>query len=255
MRWNRQFNLVSRSLGELDIMGLIHQSLDAAGSIPDLLVQISGDSGSRLFGPGDESVSANIERFDISRVIYLDIGSGAGIPGLVWHRWLREALQKKPASARPLLRTILIEPKRKRAWFLQRVVRQLELDGIEVWNRRWEDATAFEDSSQRDGSTYWIVSLKALKLTDRAVIAGWRRVSGLSQLGEGDRLLICRFRPPSEHLGPALIREIGLPPAAPISIVAGDPPANTSVLVPCGSRTDPVASLLGSWYSYLPDLE
>ncbi len=60
----------------------------------------------------------------------LDIGSGAGFPGLVC------------AVARPALAITLVEPRQKRAAFLRHMVRTLGLAGVEVRECRVEDKTA-----------------------------------------------------------------------------------------------------------------
>ena len=60
-----------------------------------------------------------------------DVGSGAGLPGLVW------------AIARPDLSLTLVEPLLRRATFLQKVVEELGLDGRVVVRRgRAEDVCA-----------------------------------------------------------------------------------------------------------------
>jgi len=56
-----------------------------------------------------------------------DVGSGAGLPGLVL------------GIARPDLRVTLVEPLLRRAIFLQEVVDDLGLDGVEVVRARAED--------------------------------------------------------------------------------------------------------------------
>jgi 16S rRNA (guanine527-N7)-methyltransferase len=56
----------------------------------------------------------------------MDLGSGAGLPGI-------------PLKlVRPNLHMVLLEPKRKRGLFLNRVLRELGLEGIEVWMARAE---------------------------------------------------------------------------------------------------------------------
>ncbi len=60
-----------------------------------------------------------------------DIGSGAGLPGLVW------------AIARPDLRIVLVEPLLRRSTFLEEAVLSLELsDRVLVWRGRAEDASS-----------------------------------------------------------------------------------------------------------------
>lgn len=59
----------------------------------------------------------------------VDVGSGAGLPGLVW------------ALVRPDLRITLLEPLLRRATFLSEVVAELDLSGrVEVQRGRAEDA-------------------------------------------------------------------------------------------------------------------
>ncbi len=58
-----------------------------------------------------------------------DVGSGAGLPGLVW------------AIARPDVRMVLVEPLLRRSTFLQETVDSLGLQGqVTVWRGRAEDA-------------------------------------------------------------------------------------------------------------------
>lgn len=58
-----------------------------------------------------------------------DVGSGAGLPGLVW------------AIARPDVRMVLVEPLLRRSTFLQETVESLGLqDQVTVWRGRAEDA-------------------------------------------------------------------------------------------------------------------
>jgi 16S rRNA (guanine527-N7)-methyltransferase len=58
-----------------------------------------------------------------------DVGSGAGLPGLVW------------AIARPDLRLVLVEPLLRRSTFLQEAVDTLGMQAqVTVWRGRAEDA-------------------------------------------------------------------------------------------------------------------
>jgi 16S rRNA (guanine(527)-N(7))-methyltransferase RsmG len=59
----------------------------------------------------------------------VDVGSGAGLPGVVL------------AIARPDLRIALVEPMLRRAVFLQSVVTDLELTGVEIHRTRAEEVT------------------------------------------------------------------------------------------------------------------
>ena len=70
----------------------------------------------------------------------LDVGTGAGFPGLIL------------AIAYPECRTVLCEPRNKRASFLKFVAMELELDNIEVVKKRVEEyhsSKAFELISSR----------------------------------------------------------------------------------------------------------
>jgi len=57
----------------------------------------------------------------------LDVGTGAGFPGLIL------------AIAYPHVRTVLCEPRQKRASFLKYVAMELELSNVEVVKKRVED--------------------------------------------------------------------------------------------------------------------
>ena len=57
----------------------------------------------------------------------LDVGSGAGFPGMAMHLY------------RPELPMILLEPRKKRAAFLTAVRRELGLSAVTVWSRRLEE--------------------------------------------------------------------------------------------------------------------
>ena len=60
----------------------------------------------------------------------LDVGSGAGFPGIP----IKLALPGKPVH--------LLEPRRKRGNFLRQVARELQLAGVHVIDRRMEDLSA-----------------------------------------------------------------------------------------------------------------
>lgn len=64
-----------------------------------------------------------------------DIGSGAGFPGLVW------------AAVRPDLQVTLVEPRRKRAGFLERVLLETGTGNVVVVARRAEELHADPEHS------------------------------------------------------------------------------------------------------------
>lgn len=99
-KWNLKMNLVARA----DVPEIIETHfLDSLTLLPHL--------------PGEKPE-------------LLDVGSGAGFPGLVLK------------AACPQLILTLIEPRAKRAAFLRHIVRNLALDQVEVMEKRLEPALA-----------------------------------------------------------------------------------------------------------------
>lgn len=78
-----------------------------------------------------------------------DVGSGAGLPGLVW------------AIARPDIAMTLIEPLLRRSTFLEETVAALELDNVTVLRARAEDVSDAFD----------VVTARAVAPLDR--LAAW----------------------------------------------------------------------------------
>jgi hypothetical protein len=199
----------------------------------------------------------------IERCVYYDIGSGAGFPGVVWHVWLEQRLdhwlesnqERAPTGSRSHLQThlqtYLVEPKQKRAWFLQRVLQVLDLHRVKVWSGRWGEKGETRRESRSEGGTLWLISLKALALTDPEVIAGWRRIIRVSRMEEWDRLVICRFRSPGSRPEDGLIQKLALPPELPCLSPGEVGPPSAHVTVDCGPPAGPTAGLLVSSYSSL----
>lgn len=126
-RWSRKVNLISKNAGDEEI---VEKHFIDSLALLDLLVP----SGVRL----------------------LDVGSGAGFPGLVCK------------AMHPEMKVGLVEPRLKRVSFLRHIIRLLGLTAIEVHGCRLED-TEIEDES-----TYnWVVSRAVaevkefLKLSER----------------------------------------------------------------------------------------
>ncbi len=82
-----------------------------------------------------------------------DVGSGAGLPGLVL------------AIARPDLRVVLVEPLLRRTVFLNEVIERLELTNVQVERRRAEERSP----SAQDRPQF--VTARAVAPLDR--LAGW----------------------------------------------------------------------------------
>lgn len=97
--WSRKINLIAKGTTAFQII---------ENHFLDSLTLLS------RFQPGDS-------------VHLLDVGTGAGFPGLVCK------------AARPDIAVTLVEPRLKRVSFLQHIVRTLQLDGVEVLANRVEE--------------------------------------------------------------------------------------------------------------------
>lgn len=162
LRWNNQINLVTRVDTERQVAALLDHCLEAW-----LLIS------SKL---GEESW--------FSSATYLDLGSGAGFPGLVWALARREEEHTGPV--------ILVEPRGKRAWFLRRTARLLGLTGLEVVEGRW-GSVALSEGGLGPGSL--LVSLKALRLSNADVLGGVANAVGADALPA--EVLVVRFLAPT----------------------------------------------------------
>ena len=98
-KWNRRINLVARNTSPADVIE--KHFLDSLTLLP--FFESSG-----------------------AQQILLDVGTGAGFPGLVL------------AVALPDLQVILVEPRSKRVSFLRHVIRTLALANVEVVGQRLE---------------------------------------------------------------------------------------------------------------------
>ncbi len=119
-RWSKKINLISRNAAAEQIVE--KHFIDSLA-----LLNLFPPSGGKL----------------------LDVGSGAGFPGLVCK------------TARPEMTVDLVEPRLKRVSFLRHVIRLLQLGDIEVHAARLED-TEFVQVSRLD----WIVSRAVADVSD-----------------------------------------------------------------------------------------
>jgi len=160
-RWNLQINLVSRVCTRKRVPALVEQCRVG----------------------WELAASALVGESWFDDAAYFDLGSGAGLPGLVWGT-ARSALGHSGA-------TVLVEPRDKRAWFLRRTARLLDLDDISVQQSRWgEEVTSVAGESV-------LVSLKALRLDDGQVLEGLIRQQG--DQGMAREVAILRFLDPARH--------------------------------------------------------
>lgn len=110
-----------------------------------------------------------------------DVGSGAGLPGLVW------------ALVRPDLQVVMIEPLLRRSVFLAEAIEVLGLqERAFVWRGRAEDAVRVPTTSGLD-----VVTARAVAPLDRLI--GWTT----PLLAEGGRLVALKGSSAREELAAA----------------------------------------------------
>jgi 16S rRNA G527 N7-methylase RsmG len=146
LRWNKNFSLVSRLDPEHQVDELIEECLASGRVLQQALAEAC---------PGD-------------MLRYVDLGTGGGFPGLIWH----DLFSAPSGPIMGFLGTDLVEPRVKRAWFLDQAVRAMALDRVDVREQRW-DATIAESAATDDPDVV-IISMKALDLSDEQVLEGWR---------------------------------------------------------------------------------
>lgn len=167
LRWNRQISLVSR--------------------------QDSEDVLDRLLGQCREGLALLMrEEPPVAGTAYFDLGSGGGLPGVVWHLLLAER------GLAP--RTCLVEPREKRAWFLDRLRGLPSMPDFRVSAHRWGEEDPRNEQNERAPGV--LVSLKALKLTDPVIL------EGLPLGAAAGRLTIARYYPPGEPWTDELARDL-----------------------------------------------
>jgi hypothetical protein len=219
LHWNRGINLVSRR--------------DPANRLEELIGQCRN-----TWETLANSNVANLD--DASRLWYFDLGSGAGLPGIVWHVQMM-------AAGLPV-RSLLVEPREKRAWFLKRVAREIGEQDLMVTPSRWNEVP--EDSCRSlfpdPRPCHILVSLKALRLTDIMVLKGLAPFLTESESRE-TTLLIVRFYPPDQKWTDKLAGELEIPAAGQQTPLSGHTFRGEGgrVLLPA---TLPAASLVLSEY-------
>jgi len=195
LRWNKQINLVSRR--------------DTEGVLGELLHQCRG-GWDRLLADNPGALSK------ASALWYCDLGSGAGLPGYVWHA--------QAVSAKIPIRTWLVEPREKRAWFLNRLNTLGCVEPIEVLDNHWGGVPG-EDFGVAAGDrapSHVLISLKALHLTDSEVLAGL--VPLLDALPAPEwrpRVLIARFYPFDQSWSADLAQDLEIPASGEVCLQDG----------------------------------
>lgn len=175
LRWNRRINLVSRRAPEARVQDLQAECLAALGPVLAAL-ELDRDP-------------------PVWRVDYFDLGSGNGFPGFIWHIMMAH-------NGLPL-KTHLVEPRANRAWFLRRLGKIEGVPPFAVLESRWgEVATAPSpapappaEPAAGAGQGQVLISLKALRLSEEAILLGLEHALGPAALEPPARwsVAIARF--------------------------------------------------------------
>lgn len=181
LRWNRQINLVSRRDSEAVAEGLIRQCVGAFDRWWEA-------SGAELVGP-----TATLRMFDL--------GSGGGLPAFVWLELLKERGVKARAT--------LVEPREKRAWFLEHIGRLPGAPGYDVLTARWGEAAVAAITDE----TAILFTLKALRLSESAILGGLAVAAGAPPPSPGVGIDIVRFQPTTGVTAAGLAASLETPPA------------------------------------------
>lgn len=139
-KWSRKVNLVARNTSLLNLVD--KHFLDSLTLVPLL------------------------SKFDCLHGSLLDVGSGAGFPGLV------------VKIACPSLAAVLLEPRHRRVSFLKHIIRLLALEKIDVQMHRTEDSDVL--------SAYDFTVITGRAVTD---VAGF--LAMVAQLASSKTLVIC----------------------------------------------------------------
>ncbi len=184
IRWNRQINLVSRVDTRDRLDGLFSQCIGGAEAI---LTELNHS------GVGGASELA---------VYYFDLGSGGGLPGAIWHILFSEAFSSTQSW--------LVEPREKRAWFLDRLNRIPDMPAFGVLHARWGEGSLVDSGSffPTGENSVVVISLKALHLCDLEVLTGF--VAVLASLSGHLRVIIVRYYPPGQVYDHDLIEALGI---------------------------------------------
>ena len=187
LRWNRQINLLTRRNPEATAETLIRQCIGAF----DLWW---GASGQALVGAGG-----------VLRVF--DLGSGGGLPGFVWLSLLAERGVAATAT--------MVEPRVKRAWFLERLARMPGGPNFAVVAARWGEApppgAAATNMGRAGEATPILFTLKALRMSEAAILGGLSVVSPMLRPDPGVPAELVRFQPTVGVTAAKLTRSLEIP--------------------------------------------
>ncbi len=187
-RWNRQINLVSRQETKDRLEGLFDQCIGGVNVISDVVASLWEESGSDLY--------------------YFDLGSGGGLPGVIWHILLSERTGPGGPLVGGSVKSWMVEPREKRAWFLNRLNRVPKMPALSVVHGRWGEGLSpdIDFASQGGVPTVAVISLKALHLDDVQVLEGLLWAS--ADLPECLRVIIVRYYPPLQDFDADLVESL-----------------------------------------------
>ncbi len=177
LRWNKSFSLVSRQ----DPTGMTDELIEECVSAGEVLLD-------RLAQEG-RSVHA------------IDLGTGGGFPGLIWCRMLQDHADLGDLDVRG---GDLVEPRAKRAWFLERTGRLMGCDGLRVHEASW--GSRMTPAPSPIDTDLVMISMKALAMTEEQVLEGLDRFAGG---GCRSSLVVVRMVSSCEVSG--LVSDLGLP--------------------------------------------
>ena len=181
LRWNRQINLLSRRDPGATADALIGQCVDA-------------------FAMWWETSGAQLASGGALRMF--DLGSGGGLPAYVWLSLL--------AGRGVAVSAVLVEPRAKRAWFLERLRQLPGAPAYTVAAGRWGEVVA---SAGGAPDAPILFTLKALRLTETAVLSGLGAALVAAPPMPGCQVELVRFQPAARASSARLARELEIPAA------------------------------------------
>lgn len=129
-KWNQRINLTAVRKPEEIVTRHFGESMFAAQHLFPSSAHVSDGparTDERSSGPETRAPGATRDEISANAVTVVDVGSGAGFPGIPTKIWM------------PAIQLTLIESNHKKATFLKEVVRALGLRGVEVFVGRAEN--------------------------------------------------------------------------------------------------------------------
>jgi hypothetical protein len=182
LRWNQQINLLSRR---------------GAPATADQLIEQCADAFDLWWGAAGAQLAAG------GRLRWIDLGSGGGLPAIVW----LERLARRGVA----VEATLVEPRAKRAWFLERLARLPGMPSYRVVGARWGEGARAPAAAVAD--TPILFTLKALRLSETAILSGLSAAIPSADLAAGVGINIVRFQPATGVTAAGLAADLEVPAA------------------------------------------